>query len=92
MMKANAPDQVRFIAGDLRDFSLAQNAVNMALKEFKQLDGLVINHGVMTKATRLEHSSIDEWKSDYDVNVFSAVAFVCFASSINPSPLSDFGH
>ena len=75
-LQANAHDQVRYITGDLRDFTVAQKAVDLAVTEFGSLDGMVINHGVMTKASRLENSNLEEWKFDYDVNVFSAVAFV----------------
>ena len=75
-IKVLAKSQIRVLAGDLRDYPLAQKAVDLALEEFGHLDGVVINHGVMTKASRLLDSSIEEWKYDYDVNVFSAVAFV----------------
>lgn len=39
------PKQVRFVAGDMSDTSLAKTAVDLAIKEFGQLDGLIINHG-----------------------------------------------
>ena len=82
-LHADAQDQVKYISGDLRDFTIAQQAVDLAMKEFRSLDGMVINHGVMTKASRLENSNLEEWKSDYDVNVFSAVAFVGFHSTFS---------
>jgi NAD(P)-dependent dehydrogenase (short-subunit alcohol dehydrogenase family) len=54
----------------------AAKATNLAIKAFGQLDGVVINHGVLSPIARLEHASIDEWKKLYDVNLFSALALV----------------
>merc|ERR1711939_661738 len=39
---------VAVCAGDLADFDLGQKAVDLAQKQFKKLDGLIINH-VMAK-------------------------------------------
>jgi NAD(P)-dependent dehydrogenase (short-subunit alcohol dehydrogenase family) len=52
----------------------AAKATNLAIKSFGQLDGVVINHGVLSPISRLEHASIEDWKKLYDVNLFSALA------------------
>ena len=78
-IKNIATDQIRVVAGDVKDCTLPSRTVELAIKEFGRLDGIVINHGVMTKASRIEDSSLEEWKSDFDVNVFSVVAFVGYS-------------
>lgn len=70
------PNQIRILAGDLSDFSLCQTAVDLALKEFGQLDGLIINHGIMGQINKIETCDITQWKKVFDVNLFSAVALV----------------
>ena len=64
------------LAGDCANFSLAREALDLTLKEFGQLDGLVINHGMLPPVTSVEMSEIEAWKHNFDVNFFSAVAFV----------------
>ena len=70
------PEQVRPLAGDMKDFSLATKAVDLAIKEFGHLDGLVVNHGAMFGVNRLEDCNLDDWRAMFDINFFSAVAFV----------------
>lgn len=81
------PKQIRVLAGDLSDFSLAQTAVDLALKEFGQLDGLIINHGIMGQINKIETCDLGEWKKVFDVNLFSAVAIVSKARQIEPKAL-----
>lgn len=76
------PKQVRILPGDMSDFSLARGAVDLALKEFGQLDGLIINHGTLGHVDKIEDCNLDEWRRVFDVNFFSAVAFV---SGLRPS-------
>lgn len=75
-LQSDHPKQVRVVAGDMADLSLAQTAVEVAEKEFGQIDGLVINHGVLPPVTTIEKCDIEAWKQNFDVNFFSAVAFV----------------
>jgi len=46
----------------------------LAILTFGRIDGVVVNHGVLSPMTRLENSSIEEWKKLYDANFFSALA------------------
>ncbi|KAL9067751.1 MAG: hypothetical protein Q9161_006660 [Pseudevernia consocians] len=69
------PKQVLILAGDLGDFLLAQKAVASALEAFGNLDGLIVNHGMMDPVMKIETSDIEEWRKLFDVNFFSAVAF-----------------
>ncbi|GAB1729634.1 hypothetical protein NU195Hw_g861t1 [Hortaea werneckii] len=65
---------VAVCAGDLADFDLGQKAVDLAQKQFKKLDGLIINHGVLDPVKKLADSTASEWRDAYNVNFFSAVA------------------
>ena len=60
----------------MADFSLAQEAVDLTMKEFGQLDGLIINHGMLPPVSKIADSDVGAWKKSFDVNFFSAVAFV----------------
>lgn len=50
--------------------------ISQALKAFSRIDGLIINHGTLRPVKRIADSTASEWRSTYDVNLFSAVAFV----------------
>ena len=78
-LQSQYPKQVRFVAGDLADFSLGQKAVDLAIKEYGQLDGLVVNHGILEPVTRVRDSEAEEWRKNFDVNFFSAIAIVGLA-------------
>lgn len=75
-LRKRYPEQVLVLAGDLGDLSLAQKAVDSAIEVFGELNGLIVNHGMMDPVTKIETSDIEEWKKLFDVNFFSAVAFV----------------
>ena len=68
--------RVEVLAGDLGDLSLGQRVVDLALKKWGRLDGLVVNHGKLEPVERIADAHIDEWQRSFDVNVFSAIAMV----------------
>jgi NAD(P)-dependent dehydrogenase (short-subunit alcohol dehydrogenase family) len=67
--------QVAVLVGDVTDFTLGQKAVSLARERFSKLDGLIVNHGVLEPVKRVAQSSADEWRSVFDVNFFSVLAF-----------------
>ncbi|KAL4926753.1 SDR family oxidoreductase [Aspergillus undulatus] len=71
--------RVAVLNGDLADFSLGQKAVDLALKTFGRLDGLVLNHGILGQVGKIATADLQEWKRGYDVNFFSLVSFVTAA-------------
>lgn len=75
-LRTENPKQVRTLAGDLNDFAIAQKAVDSAIENFGRLDGLVVNHGAMFGVNTVADCDIDEWRKMFDINYFSAVAFV----------------
>lgn len=77
-LRTENPKQVKTLAGDLNDFAIAQTAVDSAIEAFGQLDGLVVNHGAMFGVDTVAECNIDEWRKMFDINYFSAVAFVRF--------------
>ena len=71
------PGQVQVLAGDLADFSLGKKAHSLATKEWKRLDGIIVNHGILDPVKRIGNTEAEEWRSLFDINVFSAVSIVC---------------
>jgi NADP-dependent 3-hydroxy acid dehydrogenase YdfG len=75
-LKAAHPDQVDFVAADLTDYSTAPGITQHAVAKFGRLDGLVINHGVLTPLTKLADANVDDWARLYQTNLLSGVALV----------------
>ena len=78
-LKDQYPKQVRVVTGDMADFSIAKRAAELATSEFGQIDGLVINHGLLSPVTRVADSKVEEWKKSFDINFFSAIELVSFS-------------
>ncbi|KAI9676271.1 MAG: hypothetical protein M1829_003100 [Trizodia sp. TS-e1964] len=70
------PSQIVIVTGDLGKQSLGQQAVEVAIKNFSSLDGLVLNHGALAPVERIENSEVDEWKEAFNTNFFSALDFI----------------
>lgn len=75
-LKEQYSNQVEVVNGDLADFSIAQKAVDAAVKTFGRLDGMVLNHGILGQVGKIEIANTDEWRQGFDVNFFSLVEFV----------------
>lgn len=75
-LKSQYNKQVEVLNGDLADFSLAQRAVDLALKSFGRLDGMVLNHGILGQVGKVAQGDLQEWKHGFDVNFISLVGFV----------------
>lgn len=75
-LKEQYSKQVEVVNGDLADFSLAQKAVDAALKSFGQLDGMVLNHGILGQVGKVAEGDTEQWRQGFDVNFISLVAFV----------------
>jgi NAD(P)-dependent dehydrogenase (short-subunit alcohol dehydrogenase family) len=76
-LKEQYSKQVEVVNGDLADFSIAQKVVDTAIKTFGQLDGMVLNHGILGQVGTIATADLKEWQSGFDVNFISLVAFVC---------------
>lgn len=75
-IKSENPSNVDFMAADLADFSTAPKVIEAAVKAFGKVDGIVINHAVLTPLSKLADVDIDEWRRSYDINVASPLALV----------------
>lgn len=75
-LKEQYNKQVEVVNGDLADFSLAQKAVDIAIETFGQLDGMVLNHGILGQTGNVAVTDIAEWQAAFNVNFMSLVAFV----------------
>ncbi|PYI09516.1 short-chain dehydrogenase [Aspergillus sclerotiicarbonarius CBS 121057] len=75
-LKDQYATQVEVLSGDLSDFSLGQKAVDLALKSFGRLDGLVLNHGTLGQVGKIAEADPEQWKQGFDINFISLVAFV----------------
>jgi len=81
-LRVQYPEQVRTLASDISDPSLPKKAIEYTLKEFGSLDSLIINHGTLEPVVRVADSDVNSWKKGFDVNFFSAVAFVSKECSV----------
>lgn len=75
-LKHDYPDQIEVLVGDASDFSLGEKATQAALTRWGQINGLVVNHGVLDPVKRVSEADAKEWRDAFDVNFFSAVALV----------------
>lgn len=75
-LKEQYTKQVEVLNGDLAELTLGQRAVDLALKSFGRLDGLVLNHGVLGQVGKIAEADPEQWKQGFDVNFISLVAFV----------------
>ncbi|KAJ5036251.1 hypothetical protein NUH16_004122 [Penicillium rubens] len=70
-LKEQYSKQVAVLNGDLSDFSLAQQAVDTAIKTFGQLDGMVLNHGLLGQIGKIADADPQQWKEGFDINFIS---------------------
>ncbi|OJD15245.1 hypothetical protein AJ78_04467 [Emergomyces pasteurianus Ep9510] len=55
---------------------LPERAVEVALKRFGRLDGLVVNHGTLGPVTRLADCELEEWREGIEVNLISVLGLL----------------
>lgn len=70
------PGRVRILARDLSNLAVGSEAVNLAIDTWGRLDGLVVNHGVLTPVKTVANSTADEWRDAFNINLFSAISLV----------------
>ncbi|KAI1392543.1 NAD(P)-binding protein [Hypoxylon trugodes] len=75
-VKTKHPSSVDFLTADLSDVKVTPSIISSTLKSFGRIDGIVVNHGVLTPITKIFESSVEEWKHAYDINFFSALALI----------------
>ncbi|CAI7579347.1 unnamed protein product [Penicillium bialowiezense] len=74
-LKEQYGDQVAVVNGDLADFAIAKKAVDVATVTFGQLDGMVLNHGILGQVGKIADADPQQWKEGFEINFMSLVAF-----------------
>ncbi|KAL1591831.1 hypothetical protein SLS59_010059 [Nothophoma quercina] len=69
-------DRVEIVTGDAAEPQLAKDLVSAATSRFGRLDALILNHGALDPVKKIADSTPEEWRTAYDINVFSAVGMV----------------
>jgi NADP-dependent 3-hydroxy acid dehydrogenase YdfG len=77
--------QVKVLEVDLSDLSKTEDVIKETIKQFGQLDGLVLNHGTLSPVKRIENSTVDEWRKAFDINFFSVLSLVRHIHGLYPS-------
>lgn len=75
-LRREFPRNAEIFVGDLNDLEIGSQAVAKALEVFGRLDGMIINHGSVSPIKRIADSDPKEWLAAFDVNFFSALAFI----------------
>ncbi|TLD37631.1 NAD(P)-binding protein [Venturia nashicola] len=74
-LQSEFPGQVAIIAGDLGDLSLnlGQEAVDLGISTYGQLNALIVNHGVLNPVKRISETHAKEWSEAFDINIKAAL-------------------
>ncbi|KAJ1309200.1 hypothetical protein OPQ81_004869 [Rhizoctonia solani] len=71
-------ESLELLEGDVTKEQSAISAVDLAKSKFGRLDGLILNAGTLDPLGRIEspESSVEGWKSMFDVNFFSLLHLI----------------
>lgn len=80
-LAADHPSSLAVVLGDITDPITSKEAVKTASEQFGQLDGIILNAGVLSPAGPVASATVesppgsesDSWKSLFDVNFFSLI-------------------
>ncbi|CAH7676384.1 hypothetical protein BY996DRAFT_7468387 [Phakopsora pachyrhizi] len=75
LVKSN-PDRLKVLNGDVRDDNTNRSAVELALKSFGSLDGLILNSGTIKFEKLDSPKTLDSFKDVFDINFFSLVSIL----------------
>ncbi|KIW08034.1 uncharacterized protein PV09_00978 [Verruconis gallopava] len=75
-LAAQSPDQVLPLAQDLSSLTIGKDIVDATLKKWQRIDSVIINHGTLDPIKRVADMSPEEWRSAFDINVFSGVGLI----------------
>lgn len=74
------------LTNQILHYQIGPLAVDTTIKRFSKLDGLIVNHGTLSPVKRIADSTPEEWRTLFDINFFSALAFVRSHYPIQISP------
>jgi NADP-dependent 3-hydroxy acid dehydrogenase YdfG len=76
-LAAQSPGQLLPLVEDLSNLAVGKDIVDATLKQWQCIDGIIINHGTLDPIKRVADTSAEEWRSAFDINVFSGIGLVC---------------
>jgi NADP-dependent 3-hydroxy acid dehydrogenase YdfG len=76
-LAAQSPGQLLPLAEDLSNLAVGKDIVDATLKQWQRIDGIIINHGTLDPIKRVADTTAEEWRSAFDINVFSGIGLVC---------------
>ncbi|KAK4164186.1 putative oxidoreductase [Cladorrhinum sp. PSN259] len=75
-LREKYPNQVDFVFTDLALPAAPRLVIEATIQRWGKIDGLVINHSVLSPMTRVENGDIEDWMHVFNTNFFSA-AMIC---------------
>lgn len=68
------PGRFSYIAGDLLQEETVQAVVKKAIDEYGQLDGVILNAGVLDPVAKVADAKLEDWRKLYEINLLSPLA------------------
>lgn len=65
--------QTAIVVGDITAETTVQHLIRTAADEFGRLDAIIHNAGTLDPIARTEHTSLTDWQTAYNINLFSVV-------------------
>lgn len=69
-------ERFQFICGDLTTQETQDELIKHTVTQFKRLNSLVLNHGILSPVNNVTNFKSSEWEQHYQVNLFSNVSLV----------------
>lgn len=69
-------DRFQFICGDITNPSLQDQLINLTVTQFKRINSVVLNHGVLSPVNNVTKFKLAQWQEHYQINFFSNVSLV----------------
>ncbi|KAN0093458.1 NAD(P)-binding protein [Hyaloscypha variabilis] len=70
-LQADYASSLVVISGDISKREVSEEAVNVAMSNFNQLDSIILNAGILSPIGPVSETKIEDWKRLYDVNFFA---------------------
>ncbi|KAH8923002.1 NAD(P)-binding protein [Atractiella rhizophila] len=92
-IEAGNPENVKVVTGDVSNEGDVEKAVDIAVKAFGKIDGLVLNAGILGPLANIadkETNSLQAWRKVFEINFFSLLppcaVFVSSGAAVGNTP------
>lgn len=75
-LKAQYDGKFDYVCGDVSDEATVSSAVEFIESQYKRLDGIIANAGVLEPIENVNNLHASKWKRLFDINFFSVVSLV----------------